>query len=620
MSTIRVNELKTLGGVSKQVKDIATYSDLQLALDSDYLTFLTSPSDFPAEADNILFQDTTILLKHVEEGKNNGGIYTYDALRAKSQHNGRTVISPTVPAIPLQPNGYLGYLNAEGESEPSGLGVFVKNTDFDVKKVLGPQGKHLPFMVNYPMGGSFITENNYNQYNGETVHPSIIRVEGGFGPQGFEYWQVITPYVYQNDQTENPYLYASHNGIDWEVPNGLTNPLAPSPGSATSHLSDVNILKVDQELWIYYRETNKNTNTSVLYRITSSDGVNWSPPTQLSGALGESISPSIKKDGTGFVMWLVRTYGVITRFESTNGIAWFSGQDVTISSNYPSGKSPWHLDTIKNGNVVQMLLLSSSGPGGQPPADLHYLVSYDNGQTFQYINAVINPSYDFEILNLYKAGWVPHKDGSSFDIWWTGVGLSGSAALGRWRTSYSVGGINNAGELVLMVETGDKKVYNETLVAPSAMFPKLSVGRLYNEQPRLMLGVSSDTNVPSRGTQNVVWDRAFYDNFGLWMNDSSAEIVVPTGFSKCRITYQCNWTAGGVNGVRRSLVLINGTHQNHPGIPSVYSTMDATDLNTNASSGLLSVLPGDVITLQVANGSVHKQAIQNSSWIEVTFY
>lgn len=57
-----------------------------------------------------------------------GGLFVFEAGRAKSDHNGATVISPTVPALSAQAS-ISGFLSGAGETDPSGLGAFVRQND-----------------------------------------------------------------------------------------------------------------------------------------------------------------------------------------------------------------------------------------------------------------------------------------------------------------------------------------------------------------------------------------------------------------------------------------------------------------------------------------------------------
>ena len=61
-----------------------------------------------------------------------GGLFYWDQHRNKSDHNGGTIISPTVPPVSLQRSGNLynrtaSFLEGAGEQDPSGRGCFVRS-------------------------------------------------------------------------------------------------------------------------------------------------------------------------------------------------------------------------------------------------------------------------------------------------------------------------------------------------------------------------------------------------------------------------------------------------------------------------------------------------------------
>jgi hypothetical protein len=59
------------------------------------------------------------------------------------------------------------------------------------------------------------------------------------------------PYPYDNERLENPSILVSHDGRHWNVPSGLTNPIAsPDPGTT---LADATVVYDDlaNQLWVY---------------------------------------------------------------------------------------------------------------------------------------------------------------------------------------------------------------------------------------------------------------------------------------------------------------------------------------------------------------------------------
>jgi hypothetical protein len=85
--------------------------------------------------------------------------------------------------------------------------------------------------------------------------------------------------TYGNFVQENPEIFASHDEIHWTIPDGVKNPLIPSPQGAWDHNSDPDIF-LDGKLWLYYRETRPISAPpeNRIYLTTGVDGVAWTSP------------------------------------------------------------------------------------------------------------------------------------------------------------------------------------------------------------------------------------------------------------------------------------------------------------------------------------------------------
>jgi len=102
--------------------------------------------------------------------------------------------------------------------------------------------------------------------SGQAVHPDFVRLPASWSGDPFRL--VATPYPGGNATYENPSLYTGSTGIDWAVPEGVTNPLEqPEIGG---YLSDPDMLYDPgaNELRIYYRRVTSENET--LSRLCSS--------------------------------------------------------------------------------------------------------------------------------------------------------------------------------------------------------------------------------------------------------------------------------------------------------------------------------------------------------------
>lgn len=188
------------------------------------------------------------------------------------------------------------------------------------------------------------------------THPDVVHVPGGWN--GYAYWMAFTPYPAA--VRENPSIAASTDGISWEVPSGLTNPIASlsdANSEGLSYWSDTDLLLVDGELWCYFRGA-ESTNPESIWRMTSGDGVTWTAREKVLEGTGTSIlSPAVvqEEDGT-FTMWAV-DFGsnTIERWSSPDGATWIAGTTCTV----PSGVDLWHLDVARHSSSYYAALVNN---------------------------------------------------------------------------------------------------------------------------------------------------------------------------------------------------------------------------------------------------------------------
>ena len=109
--------------------------------------------------------------------------------------------------------------------------------------------------------------------SGQVVHPGIVYFPSGWN--GWKYWLVVTPYPGSNAVYENPSILVSNDGASWEVPTGLTNPIAIHPGEP--NLADGELFFDDSSnsLWVYYNQDYVSPGTHGYLKMSDQTGVNW---------------------------------------------------------------------------------------------------------------------------------------------------------------------------------------------------------------------------------------------------------------------------------------------------------------------------------------------------------
>lgn len=258
---------------------------------------------------------------------------------------------------------------------------------------------------------------------GQACHPDVTCVPDGLGTGLWRYWMVCTPYPYGNFLHENPEIFASHDGIHWTIPEGVKNPLIPSPEGVRDYNSDPDMFFFDGKLWLYYRDTRFTSGTpeARIWLTTSVDGVHWSLPVEVLAARGDEallMSPAVIHELGAFRMWTVeraRNGLHVLRRDSADGVSW--GPPFPCSLVGLSERQPWHLDVIREEDRLSALLVSVKE---RPNWRLHYAYSLDEGNTWNVEQFLLEPAYEFEGAFQYRATLLktrtnPHE----YRIWYS---------------------------------------------------------------------------------------------------------------------------------------------------------------------------------------------------------
>lgn len=115
---------------------------------------------------------------------------------------------------------------------------------------------------------------------GSSTHPSVLDF-GAARWRGHRFWMAHTPLYNNNEDLENPCILVSANGYHWTTPAGLTNPIDPWPGEASTYNSDTELAHdpVTDELVCMWREVRESAPAHErLYVSRSANGIAWSEP------------------------------------------------------------------------------------------------------------------------------------------------------------------------------------------------------------------------------------------------------------------------------------------------------------------------------------------------------
>ncbi|HXF51870.1 MAG TPA: hypothetical protein VNM43_09335 [Dehalococcoidia bacterium] len=269
--------------------------------------------------------------------------------------------------------------------------------------------------------------------SGQPMHPDVVYFPRGW--RGYRYWMAMTPYPYDSDTREDPSVVASNDGLHWEVPPGLTNPLVPTP--ACDHNSDPDLVydpDADALLLFFTQQQRRSrcgaVNENRLLLMRSSDGVHWTAPrVVLRWNLDTSplyLSPAVVyRDGT-FHLWLASQTAGVAHATSADGVQWSPLEPVSIDA------LPWHLDVeyVSELSRFWMLFVDSPSAGSR----LKLATSDDGVQWAVREQPLLEPGRGWDADRIYRATFV-YEEGPRLRVWY-----SARSRGGQWHTGYTWSG------------------------------------------------------------------------------------------------------------------------------------------------------------------------------------
>lgn len=290
-----------------------------------------------------------------------------------------------------------------------------------------------PEVVNYQANSKGYLKipvyNNPNDY--QTTHPSVLYFANGWN--GYKFWMGHTPYEYNNELLENPSIAASNDGINWEVPTGVVNPLEATDGW-DMHYSDPHLVFVNGKIEYWYRKKTRFNlpDAEMIVRKISSDGINWSAEEILytrANTGADLLSPVVHYEDGKYQIWFSNFYqNKFEYYESTTGTNWTKIRDINFPV-HPEGLKPWHMDIIKTGNVYE--LYYSAGLNDYCTR-MSYATSTDNINYTFVDDIMMNMPNNFDETRIYRPSIV-----NIGDIRY--LYYAGSDRVDKWYIGLSIG-------------------------------------------------------------------------------------------------------------------------------------------------------------------------------------
>lgn len=213
--------------------------------------------------------------------------------------------------------------------------------------------------------------------NAENIHPKVLYFEDGWN--GHRYWMAYTPYPKGAVDAENPCIAVSDDGVRWEAPEGVVNPLAPQP--AGGYNSDTHLVynPADGSLECWWRAYDIPSRRDRILRRISRDGVGWSAPETVlpasDGREWQCLSPAVSIiDGRYVMLYSDGAHIYIMRSSAEAPVvSWEAPVRVDIPF---IGKNHWHQDMVVSADGREAVVISCCyGPdGNNNSADLYGMV------------------------------------------------------------------------------------------------------------------------------------------------------------------------------------------------------------------------------------------------------
>ena len=279
----------------------------------------------------------------------------------------------------------------------------------------------------------------YPEGENQPMHPKVLYFENKWN--GYKYWMAYTPLP--NEDNENPCIAVSNDMINWTIPDGLENPLAPTPGTG-AYNSDAHLVYVDttNTLECWYREIPNTRDSETIYKRTTTNGSNWTEPElvmQTTGSITANLSPACIYEDNIYKLWTCSNSKTLKYYESSDGKTWGEPREIVIE-----GGSWWHLDVIHTYNGYELLIYTNSGK------NLYYTKSIDNITYSTPVEVLVatEGANDWDGENLYRSSFFI-KDGYYY-IFYSGrhkTTLEWGIGLTRGKNMLELNGLETSKEV-----------------------------------------------------------------------------------------------------------------------------------------------------------------------------
>ena len=277
--------------------------------------------------------------------------------------------------------------------------------------------------------------------SGQIVHPGIVYFPGGWN--SWKYWLVVTPYPGSNATYENPSILVSNDGASWQVPAGLTNPIAIHTGEPNLADGELYYDDVSNSLWVYYNQDYVSPGTLGYRKISDGTGINWgAEQTILELPQHDLLSQAVLKINTNpttYGMWYVNTgpggctgqSNVVEYRTSSDGMSW--SDPTTLTTFSIPGYQVWHPEVIYVPSKSEYWALVAAYPNGSGCAStsLFFAKSSDGITWTTYGTPALAPGADWDSTEIYRSTFLYDEGTDMLRVWYSALGNS------QWHLGYT---------------------------------------------------------------------------------------------------------------------------------------------------------------------------------------
>lgn len=266
---------------------------------------------------------------------------------------------------------------------------------------------------------------------GKSVHPGVVDMRTPW--RGFRYWMAHTPYAGSAATLENPCILASHDGLAWEEPRGIVNPISPPLPVGFNSDTDLVYDPAGDRLICYWRDWDGVR--MMICASTSTNGWGWSAKIDLHtvDVEGARLSPAYALDGTTWRSWWIDNGGPCQVRTATDPIGtWSAPTNLTFGGTEAGGVSGlWHGDIARHPDGRWLYL--AMAPNEDVNAKLYAASSTDGIAWSSWVEVMASRADEWD-RRLYRASLTVTPDGRDVRVWYSAYGGSTLS----WRIGHTI--------------------------------------------------------------------------------------------------------------------------------------------------------------------------------------